>query len=110
MPVNGLALLYRKSHEGTYKKFKDFCGSSAALNLTPYPLDLIGAIRALRTAEEELAVLECSFPMAIAIVNRSDEFRIAAFLDVAHIRKWGSGASFLLPSVCGGQQQGNCAR
>lgn len=95
MPVNELALFYRKSHEGTYKAFADSCegGSLGTLILKPYPLDLTSAIRSLQTAEAELAVLECSLPMAMAIVNRSDEFRIVAFLDVARIRKLGSSAS-----------------
>jgi DNA-binding winged helix-turn-helix (wHTH) protein len=96
LETRALTLYYRKSHEKTYDKFRAFCTHDKTLlpQLIPYNLTPDDAIRSLSKPTVGLNLLECSLPMAMAILSRRpDDFRITGFLDVAQVRERASSCS-----------------
>jgi hypothetical protein len=103
-PDNDLVLYCRTSHLKHYRPFvEDFCKPRnlvATPRLDTYDLTLDGAISKLTNRQPGLVLLEGSLPMAMAIVSVRDEFKIAGFLDVAHVEKHASSCKiYYHPSV-----------
>jgi hypothetical protein len=90
MPDGDLVLYKRGTHTFHYQRFSDFCNDNGLLApiLRLYGKTPEQAVLALKNADNHAAtLLECSLPMAMAILSHHDEYKIVGFLDVAKVER-----------------------
>jgi hypothetical protein len=97
-----LLVRFRSTRNTTYHEFQDCRDMSKRYEFIDYQPTLTETTKRLLEPTESTFVLECAFPMAMALVCLHEEVRIVGFLDMAQIQERGSLRIYHLASLSPG--------